>query len=245
MKKSLFALYAFLCLSGASITITGQKNYTPENTEFIFDIDDVILHKTMSGGQIAKNVWKVLSFKIVHKAGGPAIKKLMKSGKGSLEGWIDFFEAKKIIPLVKVLEKIALSKELIPGTKKIVEELHVVGYTLRYGTNAGLREMIIQRKRFASFFDMFENGKSVDFKSQKNIVKKPSQQYFSELLRDCCTANKPHKIFIDDKLKNVEAARKAGMIGIHFKNPQQLRTELKNMGIMFSAPVHIHTPVGA
>ena len=38
---------------------------------------------------------------------------------------------------------------------------------------------------------------------------------------------KPHNaLFIDDNLRNIEAAKQLGINGIHFKNPEQLRLEL-------------------
>lgn len=38
-------------------------------------------------------------------------------------------------------------------------------------------------------------------------------------------------IFIDDRLLNLENPRRLGMNVIHYQNPQQLRTELRNFGI--------------
>lgn len=38
-------------------------------------------------------------------------------------------------------------------------------------------------------------------------------------------------VFIDDRLDNIETARKIGINGIHFKNPSQLSIELKKYGV--------------
>ncbi len=40
-----------------------------------------------------------------------------------------------------------------------------------------------------------------------------------------------HAVFIDDSLKNVEGAEAAGIKGIHFQSPDQLRASLKELGI--------------
>lgn len=40
-------------------------------------------------------------------------------------------------------------------------------------------------------------------------------------------------VFVDDKRKNVEGAIKVGMKGIHFKNINQLETDLKKLGVNF------------
>ena len=38
-------------------------------------------------------------------------------------------------------------------------------------------------------------------------------------------------VFIDDKLRNVKGARKAGMKSIHYKNITQLKKDLKKCGV--------------
>lgn len=40
-----------------------------------------------------------------------------------------------------------------------------------------------------------------------------------------------HAIFIDDNLRNIEAARKLGIHGIQFKSPEDLEAQLKNYNI--------------
>lgn len=40
-------------------------------------------------------------------------------------------------------------------------------------------------------------------------------------------------VFIDDNYDNIVAARELGMHAIHFKNPDQLAAELKNLGISY------------
>jgi len=39
-------------------------------------------------------------------------------------------------------------------------------------------------------------------------------------------------VFVDDKLANIEAAKKIGMEGIHFQNPEQLREDLTKLGLL-------------
>ena len=40
-----------------------------------------------------------------------------------------------------------------------------------------------------------------------------------------------HAIFIDDSLRNIEAANNLGINGIHFKSPEQLTQQLKTYNI--------------
>ena len=39
-------------------------------------------------------------------------------------------------------------------------------------------------------------------------------------------------VFIDDNLRNVKAAEEMGIKSIHFKNPEQLRSELTDMRLL-------------
>jgi FMN phosphatase YigB (HAD superfamily) len=38
-------------------------------------------------------------------------------------------------------------------------------------------------------------------------------------------------LFLDDLTANVESARRVGMIGIHYQNPDQARAELTKLGV--------------
>jgi HAD superfamily hydrolase (TIGR01509 family) len=38
-------------------------------------------------------------------------------------------------------------------------------------------------------------------------------------------------VFVDDVLANVEGARAAGLHGIHYQNPEQVRQELTKLGV--------------
>jgi HAD superfamily hydrolase (TIGR01509 family) len=39
----------------------------------------------------------------------------------------------------------------------------------------------------------------------------------------------PEAVFVDDFLRNVEAARAAGLHAVHFKGPEQARAELEQL----------------
>lgn len=59
---------------------------------------------------------------------------------------------------------------------------------------------------------------------------KPKPQSFTKLLKNYKLA--PEQcLFIDDRLKNVIAARNLGIISIHFISPDQCYAELKKIGI--------------
>ena len=54
---------------------------------------------------------------------------------------------------------------------------------------------------------------------------------FYQILLDRYSVNPQQALFIDDNIKNTEAARLIGIDSIHFKKPSQLRQELMDHGI--------------
>lgn len=77
----------------------------------------------------------------------------------------------------------------------------------------GLREM------FTAFFSSCYVGK-----------RKPDVAIYQMALR-VMERGADECIFVDDRVENVEGARKAGMNGIHFQNVAQLSAELKSLGV--------------
>lgn len=60
---------------------------------------------------------------------------------------------------------------------------------------------------------------------------KPTPQFYAEVIhREACPANQC--VFIDDVKENVDGAIAAGMTGIQFRNADQLRAELKTIGVL-------------
>lgn len=41
-----------------------------------------------------------------------------------------------------------------------------------------------------------------------------------------------HTVFIDDRAENIDAARAAGLVGIHYRSASQLRGELTDLGVL-------------
>ncbi len=58
---------------------------------------------------------------------------------------------------------------------------------------------------------------------------KPSEKFFTKIHS---VAKKKKKIFIDDSLKNIEAAKKQNITAIHFENPVSLVEKLVNLGVL-------------
>ncbi|MBD3155039.1 MAG: HAD-IA family hydrolase [Candidatus Aenigmarchaeota archaeon] len=75
-------------------------------------------------------------------------------------------------------------------------------------------------------FDFVEE----EFLSCKLGMKKPDREIYEYVLNKINV--KPEKcVFIDDKPENIEGAEKVGIHGIVFKNKEQLKRELRKLGV--------------
>jgi FMN phosphatase YigB (HAD superfamily) len=75
--------------------------------------------------------------------------------------------------------------------------------------------------------------------SYQTGVEKPAPGAFQALLKALkIPASKV--IFIDDKIENVNGAKKHGIDALHFLNPAQLKEELKSRGIFAWASRVVH-----
>jgi 2-haloacid dehalogenase len=64
-------------------------------------------------------------------------------------------------------------------------------------------------------------------------MRKPHPSFY-QILFDRYNVNPKHALFIDDNIKNIEAANSIGLTTIHFTSPQQLQTQLDRLGILTS-----------
>jgi HAD superfamily hydrolase (TIGR01509 family) len=60
---------------------------------------------------------------------------------------------------------------------------------------------------------------------------KPGEDIYLHLL-DKYKITPGQAVFIDDKKENILTAEKLGIKGIQFSNPEQLRKDLENLGIL-------------
>ncbi|MEW5955251.1 MAG: HAD-IA family hydrolase [Candidatus Micrarchaeota archaeon] len=82
-----------------------------------------------------------------------------------------------------------------------------------------------QKFGFAGRFDFIEYSGRVG-------IKKPETKIYEHLIE---RAGVPPSriIFVDDDIKNVEAARKTGMHAVHFTSAEQLSAVLRELGVSF------------
>lgn len=115
----------------------------------------------------------------------------------------------------------------IDGTVALLKKLQVKKqYQLFALTNwsAETFPIALQRYPFLQIFeDIVVSGKIKMRKPQAEIYQYSLQQF---------NISADETLFIDDNLRNVEAARKEGIHSIHFTNPKQLSKELTDLGII-------------
>lgn len=117
----------------------------------------------------------------------------------------------------------------IEGCLDILEALYRQDSHRLYAlTNWSAETFPVAQARYA-FLQWFE-GILV---SGKEKLKKPDPRIF-QLLLDRYDIDAPRSLFIDDNLRNVEAARAVGISAIHFQGPDQLRTALAERGVILN-----------
>ena len=115
----------------------------------------------------------------------------------------------------------------IGETVEIFKQLRATGRYRFYAlTNwsAELFPIALSRYDFLHWFD----GRLV---SGEEKMRKPFPEFF-QLLLDRFNINKEEALFIDDNLRNAEAAEKFGFETIRFKSPSQLKRELGQREIL-------------
>ena len=119
------------------------------------------------------------------------------------------------------------SYDLMQGTIEIIKQLKEKGIKIYYlSDNVKERVEYLQTK-----FNFLENFIDGLFSNEVHRTKKDGVNVFKLALKK--TKDKPEDVvYIDDKKEYVETAKKIGMFTIHFKNPEQLKEELINLGIL-------------
>jgi 2-haloacid dehalogenase len=114
----------------------------------------------------------------------------------------------------------------IPGTVDILEHLHTRGIPLYALTNFSGETFRPTQKRFP-FFSRF---RGVVVSGDEKMLKPEARIY--QLLCHRYGVKPEDAVFIDDSLKNVEGANALGIHGIHFRGPDALARDLKEIGLL-------------
>jgi 2-haloacid dehalogenase len=115
----------------------------------------------------------------------------------------------------------------IPGTVELLKEIKQSnGYRLYALTNWSAETFPWALDNF-EFLHWFE-GILV---SGQEKTRKPFPEFY-RLLFDRYAIDPSRALFIDDNIKNIEGARALGLPSIHFQNPEQLKSELTQFGVL-------------
>ena len=113
----------------------------------------------------------------------------------------------------------------IAGTVALLERLAAANVPLFAITNFPSQTYPVARRRFA-FLSLFRD---VAVSGDERVLK-PDPALFRILLRRNDIAPS-QAVFIDDSVRNVEAANALGLHAIHFTSPEALERELTSIGI--------------
>jgi 2-haloacid dehalogenase len=113
----------------------------------------------------------------------------------------------------------------IVGTVEILAALKADGYEIHALTNWSTQTFPIARQRY-EFLDWFQH---IVVSGEEKMIKPDPALY--RVLLDQIGHEAANCIFIDDGVRNVEAAAALGFDAIHFESPEQLGEELIARGV--------------
>ncbi|KAL8099298.1 hypothetical protein AgCh_031822 [Apium graveolens] len=112
----------------------------------------------------------------------------------------------------------------LDGIEELLGCLKQNGYEMHAATNYPIWFQLIEDKLKLSTY------LSWTFCSCSTGKRKPDADFYLQILRHLAV-NGESCIFIDDRIQNVNAAIKAGLVGLHFKNANLLRQDFSLLGI--------------
>jgi hypothetical protein len=211
---------------------------------FLWDLHGVVLHQNIL--DIGRAIFSDKTWLIaLKKMNFPLFKKFIKTGsrlikeEGLGELFIHHAHENNNVAMANLIHNIVNKQKPIAGTVAIIHELAKNNYTHYVGSNIGqssFKELIDSEKHpeFSQIFSHFvtDTSQIVSYQPNNDLIKKPDPIFFAQFVKNnAIDLKETTVIFIDNKLVNVKAACSIGLIGIHFKNPQQLRNDLYNLGI--------------
>ncbi len=216
------------------------------NSVILWDIHDVLLQPQdrvinfFTFPQL-KAAFSHLSWPLLKDLAGYVVKNIFD--ETSSEEYIQLAMHHNNPHLAELIIALANSQRPIPGMRTLVHELHDLGIEQHIGSNIGQtsfhRLLDPQKHSYtAPLFKHMDLTKSIvtEFSNGK-IIKKPDARFFERYLnKNKIDLEKTPVIFVDDKWDNVRVARSMGFDEILFKNPQQLRIELRKRNIPVKAP---------
>lgn len=206
---------------------------TPENTILAFDIHDVLLKADYSlmAQEFFKSPHKLhLLFSLLNPFLLMDIIKLL---------WQQAVAEQFILQLAQKYRRLerhcSLGISVSNAQRPIERSIHLIrqlknkGYTLHILSNIGSVTFDNLVTKFPMIFNLFDEVKVTS--STENYLRKPDHRMYTTYL-DSYNKQKKQVVFIDDKIKNIHAANRCNIIGIHFSSPEQLEKQLVDFGVL-------------
>jgi putative hydrolase of the HAD superfamily len=113
---------------------------------------------------------------------------------------------------------------------KLITALNQQGYPLVLGSNTNILHARFYRRQFREVLDHFDH---FIFSCDVGEMK-PDRAFFVACM-GAVASPAGSCVFIDDALANVQGARAAGMVGLHYRDTPTLIAELRSLGIEIPA----------
>jgi FMN phosphatase YigB (HAD superfamily) len=109
---------------------------------------------------------------------------------------------------------------------RLIAFLKSKGYSLYLGSNTNVLHATFYRRQFAGTLDLFDGF----ILSHEVGHMKPAREFFEACAR---MAGRPPGscVFIDDIAENIEGARQAGLMGLHYVDTPTLTEDLRRAGV--------------
>ena len=114
-----------------------------------------------------------------------------------------------------------------PGTVELLEQMRSNQTHRLFSITNWSAETFPTARRLFPFLGYFED---IVVSGEEKLIKPNAGIY--QVLFERNQLNPRAGLFIDDNANNVEAARACGMEAIHFKHPEQLKSDLQTFGII-------------
>jgi glucose-1-phosphatase len=198
----------------------------------IFDFGNVVAH--FDHGRAASKLGLRLGLsgeELLERLGPLAFSELLKayeSGRISAEAF-----SKGVSDLVGLAitheEFVAAWSDIFWANDSIAPVLAFLkgrGYTLVLGSNTNDLHAGQFRQQFAETLELFDR---LVLSYEVGHIKPSSEFYLA--CAEAAGAEPGECVFIDDLLENVEGARAAGLVGLHYRSTEALLDELETLGV--------------
>lgn len=195
-------------------------------TTIIFDLSEVYLTGLYKTEHHLAKLWNIEQKEIYEKNKESGLFEFFNGKISEDEFWRRVIKNNNWpISLKEIKELVRKNFNEIEGTREIIERLKKKGYKLGL-LSVHSKEWVEHCERKFDYHKLFH---SISY-SFEVAVCKPDKEAYNHILKKL-KAKPEECLFIDDQLKNIKAARDLGISAILFKNPEQLKKDLKKLGI--------------